>query len=161
MNLYFNTPSSVFLQDDTLKGVVWDEVTESSALVRRFRDSENPIRCSYSSRANPELLVDVMKLGDGYEQASPSGIRPVRMKYSLNFDNRNNLISRALSRFFLGDAPSSIYNRHPAEWFYFKVPAPLTGSGELRKFRVTGFSQVPSQFNSTTTNVEIEEVFEA
>jgi phage-related protein len=161
MNLYFNTPSSVFIQDDTLSGVVWDTVSVSSSLVRQFRDPENPIRCSYSSRANPELLVDVMKLGDGYEQASPSGIRASRLKLSLNFDNRNNLVSRALARFFVGEGESSIYNRHPAEWFYLKVPAPFVGSGELRKFRVNSFSQTPVQFNSTTTNVEIEEVFVA
>ncbi len=79
------------------------------------------------------------------------------------FDNRQNKVARALYRFFVGEGPNSIYNRTPAEWFWFKLPEPLARAGEILKFRIepNGIREVPNAFNSVTLTAEIVESFEA
>lgn len=156
-NLYFNTALSVFKEDDTLQGVVW----EVSGNTRVFiSDPEDPILCGYGTAGDPEFLIDVMKLGDGYEQVAPSGIRPTKQTYKVVFDRKRQAVAEALTRFFQGTGPGTIYNRHPAEWFYWRVPQGLPKAGDILRVRAENLKITPNEFDSVTVNVDFVESFE-
>lgn len=161
MNLYFNTTSSVFLNDPTLENIVWKWVNPATKVAKAMMSATGePIPPSYGTRVNPEISVDVLTLGDGYEQVTEAGIRPIRKKLSLVFAGRRPEVTRALDRFFGGDL-GTLYDRRPSEWFYFKVPFPFDdANAQPRKFRCQQYSIEPVTYQSNTVSAEFVESFE-
>lgn len=153
MNLYFNTYRNPFRLDQTLTGHY------------PASDADFPIRFSYGSRFDYKPLVDQVNFGDGYAQRSAAGIQKRAMRIQLTFDKRRNEVARALRRFFMGDASSTLYNRSPEEFFFLAVPDPLEDDISRvtpRKFVVdetSPFSIVPVEYNTSNITVTINEWF--
>lgn len=161
MNLFFNGPKSVFMVDPTLENIVWKWTNPSTKITRTTIDPNGePIPFSYGTRSNPELTLDVLTLGDGYEQVTEAGIRPVRLQMNIMFAKKRPEVARALYRFFAGD-PGTIYDRRPSEWFWFKVPYPFDDAEAApRKFRCTSFPIEPVTWHANNVNCTFVESFE-
>lgn len=161
MNLYFNTSKSVFMLDPTLENLVWKWVNPSTKITKTFVSTTGePIPISVGSRLNPEVTLDILTLGDGYEQVTEAGLRSVRLKLDVIFAKRQPEIAWALNRFFRGDA-GSLYDRRPSEWFWFKVPYPFDdANAQPRKFRCISFPTEPIAFHANTLTCEFVESFE-
>jgi phage-related protein len=161
MNLYFNTERSVFLLDPTLEGMIWYWNSPSNKTTRIPYSSEI-IPASYGTRSEPLVSLDRLVLGDGYEQVTEVGLRPVRLNMTVVFAKKRPEVVRALMRFFTGEPNSgSIYDRRPSEYFYFKVPYPWDAEdAEPRKFRCTAFPMEPATYQSNTLTCTFEEFFD-
>jgi phage-related protein len=161
MNLYFNTDKSVFMSDPTLENIVWKWVNPSTKTAKTAMSTTGePIPLSYGTRHTPEVTVDTLTLGDGYEQVTEAGIRPVRKKITVVFKAREVQVIRALIRFFEGD-PGTLYDRRPSEWFWFKLPYPYDdANARPRKWRCISFNSEPETYNANTMTCEFVESFE-
>jgi len=156
----FNTEDSVFKGDPSLKGIVWkwdNELFPKKKLLIR----PEAIPFSYGTENSPIVTVDVLKLGDGYEQVVEAGIRPVQDSYKVVFDKKPRVVARALVRFLEGEGPGSIYERRPSEWFWVKWPDSFERpEAPLRKFRCQKYSITPVTYDAVTVNAEFVESFE-
>lgn len=159
MNLYFNTTSSVFLQDPTLEGYVW-AYSDTSHQTKLLLDPA-VIPVSYSTSLEPTLSLDKIQLGDGYEQVTEQGIRPVRDVYNITFGKRRPQVAIAMDRFFRGEDEFSIYNRRPSEYFWFTPAYPFDKVTALpRKFRCETWKMIPETYSAITITAQFIESFE-
>lgn len=83
---------------------------------------EDPLAASYGSTLETELLLEEVTFGDGYKQLTPTGLRPAQDRYPLRLQARPDVVVRAVRRFLVGEGATSIYNRTPAEWFWYQPP---------------------------------------
>lgn len=155
-NLYLNTERSPFLLDPTLESIVWTRV----AGVPTYKDKDNPIQFSFGTSDQPEILVDKLQLGDGYEQVTESGIQSHRLRYTLLFNRKPYAVIVALRRFFLGGGANSIYNRRPSEWFWFKAGYPFELANEEPKKFLASFSSNAQEWNNHSMTVDLVQSFE-
>jgi phage-related protein len=157
-NLHFNGPQSVFLQDSTLEGIVWNWTNNQRVPVY----PGEILKLSYGTRSDPQVTVDRLAFGDGYEQITESGIRPVKLKFNVIFGRQRPAVVRALIRFFTGEyGTGTIYDRRPSSYFYFKVPYPWDDeNAQPRKFICLNFPMEPQTFHSNNVTATFEEVFQ-
>lgn len=144
-NIKFNGAGNAFVADTSLGFDSGDE---------------NPIRISYASNLTIIPQVESLRLGDGYQQLTMSGVRRVERKVQLTFKKVSDLISAALQSFFVGsDDDSSPYYRMPNEHFILTLPDQL--GGQTLKWVVLKEDPIdvaPVSFNATTITVRITEV---
>jgi phage-related protein len=145
-NLYFNGPLNAFRFDPSLA-------------VYAARDPLNPILPAYESNVDTAPQLDVMRFGDGYMQVAPSSAQRTLRTISLTFSRRPTVVIRAIRRFLDGEPGVSIYNRTPAEFFFWQPPNQLGREAEpmgswivLEPYQVT-----PVTFGATTLSVKLTE----
>lgn len=146
MNLYFNGEHNAFRFDPTLANYI-------------RRSPLNPINPSYGSDLTTTPQLDMVQFGNGYAQVTPSGSIATLRKFKLTFANRPTVIITALRRFLRGESSESIYNRSPAEFFFWTPPEmlglPYEGFG---KWLVPEPFQVQANtYNSSTLTVTFQE----
>ena len=157
MNLHFNTEHSIFRFDPSLEGLVWYTVGAEF----KFYDGRQVIAASIRSGYSPEVTLDKVQFGDGYEQVTESGINPVRDKFDIVFDKKPRAVTRALKRFFNGEpGMGTIYDRRPSEWFFWLPPYPYAEeTDEPKRFRAEKLVITPDDYAFTTT-VQFIQTFE-
>lgn len=157
MNLSFNIPNAgilPFAEDPTLYGIVW---TRTGSIKTINVDALTP---SYGSTNEPKLTVDVVEFGDGYRQLQKSGINAVRRVFNLTWGNRRVVIATAIRNFLIGSTGSSVYQRTPDEWFWWKPPAHLARSSSERiKVTCLNFRENTVEYNRQTITAIFEECF--
>lgn len=160
MNLYFNTERSVFFLDQTLLNVCW---RMTGGIRVGTSVANDPVPPSYSSTASPKFNTDKIAFGDGYEEVSESGIRPVRRSFQLKWNRVPDVQAKALMRFLCGEGTHSIYNRRVSEWFYWLPPLQFHTTANQAPIRMTCL-EAPSctaeGWNSNTLTATFTESFE-
>jgi phage-related protein len=138
--LFFNTAQSALLNDPSLD-------------VRSLA----PIEPSYSTALENEFRVNSIKFGNGYEQSVPDGLNGNKLIISVVFMNMSMVAIKAVESFLRGG--SNIYDRTPADYFYWLPPAPFDTLG-VRKFKCNRWKVVPRSKLVATLEAQFEETFE-
>lgn len=156
MNLYFNTGNTVFKFDPTLEGIIWYK----SGTSRLFYNPQ-VIPCSYNSSDSPEVTIDKVQFGDGYEQVTEAGLNPVRNVFEVRFTKIRRATGRAVSRFLQGEPEGSIYYRRPSEWFYWVPPYPLAAiDSQPLKIRCEKWRITAENFDTVNIDATFVKTFE-
>jgi len=154
-HLYFNTTRSVFLFDQTLRGIAWSDSSGSRVLI------DGMIEPSYNSPKDAKAALDKIQFGDGYEQVALAGINPVQRSFNLAFNKKRRVIAVAMDRFFKGEPEGSIYNRNPAEWFWWLPPYPFVPlNTPPMKVRCESWNSVPVEYDTVNVSATFIESFE-
>jgi phage-related protein len=154
-HLYFNTSRSVFLFDQSLRGIAW--IDSGGGRVLR----EGILEPSYNSPKDQKPDLDKIKFGDGYEQVALAGINSTQEVFSLNFNKKRRAVAAAMNRFFKGEPEGSIYNRDPSQWFWWLPPYPLAGLGSLpMKVRCENWNVTPVEYDSVNITANFLQSFE-
>lgn len=136
--IYFNGPTSAFLDDNTIAVGLQN------------------IQPSYTSEVarDPRLIVN--SFGDGYSQRAPDGINYTPLTYTLIFENRSLDVCTAINNFLFGESP--FYDRVPEEPFFWTAPFPFSNKVRLWTFSKPTFRYV--SFTNMTVTVTFTESFE-
>ncbi len=104
---------------------------------------------SYSPTISTEPTVKTVRFGDGYEQRTPDGINSNLLKISLNYDNRDEAETTAISHF--------LHQRGGSEAFVYLPPAPYSS---MKKFVCRKWDVTMNFDNNYSIKVDLEEVVE-
>jgi len=107
---------------------------------------------SYSSSQEIKIIKNEAKFGDGYSQRQRDGLNTVNYNWKLNFDNRSDRETRAISTF--------IENKAGVDWFSLLIPINNLTNNTDNRYIANSAQITTNSYNLNSISIDIQQVFD-